>query len=365
MVKNIQALRGLAASLVLMAHLTKIEEKYCAAPVVPKALSIGISGVDIFFVISGFVMVLVTHHQARNLRQTASFLTHRAARIYPIYWFYSALVLGLFLLHPAWVNSAQDHHADLLSSFQLLPLPQGTVPLLGVGWSLIHEMYFYLAFTLLVCAPRRLWPVALALWAAAIGVYAVRNSGTAPASVQLITHPLTLEFILGCFIGLAFIAPWRGYPRTALALGLTLWVVHYVIFSQTVGYGMDAVEWRRPLVFGVPAGLVVYGLTLLERNGGYTLPGWLVALGDRSYSLYLSHILTFSALGHAWKALNIENPVLNVPVLITFFLCALLVGHISYTFLEKPLQKKLKTLLLRSSDPPRPAPDKERVTQAS
>ncbi|NVO12916.1 MAG: acyltransferase [Rhodoplanes sp.] len=354
MVKNIQALRGVAVMLVLIAHLTKIEEKYFSGePVLPAFLSIGISGVDIFFVISGFVMVHVTRNSGAGLPDAMEFFAHRVTRIYPLYWFYSLMVLVVFLIRPSWVNNAQGNQVDLLASFMLLPLPQGQMPLLAVGWSLIHEMYFYVAFGLLLLVPRRFLGHMLVAWFGAVCAWRAFDVTSESATIQLVFHPLTLEFIAGALIGRAYLSQQGRFPKTAIVVGLAFWCLAYGVFSQTVGYGMEAVEWRRVVVFGIPASLIVYGAVILERDGRHVLPKWMMRIGDWSYSIYLSHLLAISALGRLWAGLHGEVVWLNGAAIIAFFSAAILYGQVSYLWIERPLQMMTRLRLLPSPSKPR------------
>ena len=146
-IQNIQALRGIAVLSVVFFHLLTIEQKYGGSKtILPDLLQFGMFGVDLFFVISGFVMVTVTRGKFQILKQASRFIYHRAARIYPTYWVYSILVLIVFLLQPSWVNNSQGNQANILASFLLFP--SQTLPLVMVGWTLIHEIYFYLVFIL-------------------------------------------------------------------------------------------------------------------------------------------------------------------------------------------------------------------------
>lgn len=353
MVKNIQALRGVAVMLVLIAHLTKIEEKYFSGePILPAFLSIGISGVDIFFVISGFVMVHVTRRSTAGLPDASEFFAHRVARIYPLYWFYSLLVLAVFLIRPTWVNSAQGNQVELLASFMLLPLPQGEMPLLAVGWSLIHEMYFYVAFGLFLLAPRRFLGPILVAWFGAVCAWRAFDVTSESATVQLVTHPLTLEFIAGALIGLIHHTQRGRCPRTAIVVGVVFWCAAYAVFSQTVGHGMAAVEWRRVIVFGVPASLIVYGAVILERDAKSVLPRWMTRVGDWSYSIYLSHLLVVSAAGRLWQMLHVEIAWVNGLALVAFFSAAILYGQASYLLVERPLRQVMRLRLLPALSKP-------------
>ena len=136
--QSIQALRGIALLGVIGFHFLFIEKKYSGGDfLLPDFLHLGQSGVDLFFVISGFIMVTVTKGRFTLNGEVIRFLWGRLTRIYPTYWFYFFLTLAIFLIKPAWVNASQEHQTQLISSFLLLPSDQ--LPLVMAAWSLSHE----------------------------------------------------------------------------------------------------------------------------------------------------------------------------------------------------------------------------------
>ena len=331
---NIQALRGIAVLLVVLFHLTKIEGKYGHGnTVLPGLLAIGMSGVDLFFVISGFVMVTITRGWFQKTGAVRSFLYHRATRIYPAYWFYSLLVLVVFLVKPEMVNSSAGGQVNIPESFLLLP--QERLPLLAVGWTLIHEIYFYLIFALLMVFPERRLSSLIVIWG--VGVVGI---GLLPLSeipvIQLATNPLTLEFVAGCLIArLYFLRKFSsGWP--CLVLALVWWLVGYGVHIE-LGYGLEPNNWWRVLLFGAPATLSVYALVNMERETGRTLPGWIVLIGDAAFSIYLSHVLVISTLGRIWGGLAIAGSGVNIIALLIMLLFAIIIGIASYRLLERPL----------------------------
>jgi exopolysaccharide production protein ExoZ len=143
-IKNIQALRAIAANGVLVSHLFVVEQKYSHGGAVLSAdAHLGAFGVDLFFVISGFIMATI----ARNA-SWQRFLFDRAMRTLPPYWFYTTLVLIVSFYVPAYVNSSFEQPPSLWRSYLLIPDSVG--PLLAVGWTLMHEMYFYFCFALVI-----------------------------------------------------------------------------------------------------------------------------------------------------------------------------------------------------------------------
>jgi exopolysaccharide production protein ExoZ len=320
--------------LVILSHLLKIEGKYGHGDtVLPSLFFIGISGVDLFFVISGFVMVSITRGRFQNTGAINRFLYHRVTRIYPAYWFYSLLVLVVFLIKPEVVNSSQGSQVNIFASFLLLP--HELAPLLAVGWTLIHEMYFYLVFALLLLFPERWLLPLLMIWGiGAMGMgFAVPLAGNPVA--QVVTHPLTLEFIAGCVIAHIYFLKQHGSSGSRFLIPALIWWL--VGYSIAVHYGLELTGWLRVLLFGVPAALVVFTLVNMERATEQKPPYWLVSIGNASFSIYLSHILVISALGRIWGGLAIVNSWVNVAVLLVIFLSALAIGILSYQILERPL----------------------------
>ncbi|HBE92444.1 MAG TPA: acyltransferase [Gammaproteobacteria bacterium] len=329
---NIQALRGIAVLLVVAYHLSKIETKYGHGELLlPKLTAIGMSGVDLFFVISGFVMVTVTRGWFQKQGSVGRFLYHRISRIYPTYWFYSLIVLAIFLYRPDIVNSSQGSNVNIISSFLLLP--QDQLPLLSVGWTLIHEMYFYLVFALLLLfQEKRLLPLLL-IWGILVAILPHENN----AVLMLVTHPLTFEFIAGALIALLLQRRVIGGGWVAFA-ALPVWFLAYSFYVYQGGE-LEPDGWPRVMLFGIPSVLAVYGVVAMEMKSGRQFTGWLKIIGDASYSIYLSHLLVISAMGRIWSTIWQQGLLDNGVAMMAILLMVLIVGIISYRFLERPLMR--------------------------
>jgi peptidoglycan/LPS O-acetylase OafA/YrhL len=337
---NIQGLRGVAVLLVAFSHLFRIEEKYGGQnSIIPDFILFGVSGVDIFFVISGFVIVSITRGNFEKPMEALRFIYHRGVRIYPVYWFYSVLVLIVFLVRPTWINNAQDNRIDIVSSFLLIP--QKLLPLVNVGWSLVHELYFYGIFFLLMLLIReKFLPLALAIW----GFIVISSQFFVKPNdvyLRLALHPLTLEFIGGCFVAIVYYQGIFKHDRDTLlkvlAISFMLLIVGHEV-AQFVGEFYSSVWWWRVLTYGVPSVSIVYCLVQLETFG-YFLPNWLIVLGDASYSIYLSHVLILSALGRVWhefSSISVVDNLIAIPILIILMLY---LGLLSYNLIERPLMK--------------------------
>lgn len=348
---NIQALRAFAVMLVVGLHLLAVEIKYSQFEVLlPTFLRIGISGVDLFFVISGFIMVTVTANiPATSLaaRRSGSwrFFYMRLSRIYPLYWLVSAVVLVIFLGHPSFLNAPHFNLSFVIHSFLLLP--QTGLPLLMVGWSLVHEMYFYVIFALFLLLPRKYLPYLLFIWLGAVIVGFPHTDPFDPEQNQYLRFafsPVTSEFIAGCLLALCFenkknkAAGTFIFPLalSCLLVGFlllgTLW--HYFSFNTET---IDVMGWTRVYLFTIPYVLMVYGAVGMERNQQWLAPAWVVRIGDHSYSIYLTHILVLSFCGRAWKTFAWPGYLDNVIILTITIFAVLLCGRWCYNNVEKPL----------------------------
>jgi exopolysaccharide production protein ExoZ len=194
---SIQVCRGLAAIFVVLAHLHNVELKYFRTNIMG-VFQYGVLGVDLFFVISGIVISAVTVGKFSNRGYAKTFLYHRLARIYPVYWVYSVIVLVAFLYNPLWINAGSGHRANILASFLLIPTNLSM--LVMQGWTLSYELYFYfIFFLLLLLVPERNAPFFLALWGVSISIASLILVPAQPV-LGLITSPSGLEFLAGCVI---------------------------------------------------------------------------------------------------------------------------------------------------------------------
>ena len=343
---NIQALRGIAVLLVIFCHMQAIEQKYGrGAHLLPDWFDYAKASVDLFFVISGLVIATVTRGQFQSLRAARHFFFQRITRIYPPYWLYSAVVLMIWLYHPEMVNSAQGSRVNILASFLLLP--QDLLPLLMVGWTLIHEMYFYVVIAMVIpFIPERMFPFWLALWALVVilgsGYLMTNTDRDYNPAIRVALHPFTLEFIGGAACALLLNYTLRGHARFIMGLGVVAFLVA-TFWLDTNDLTLNTEGWRRVLFFGIPALLVVHGAASAEIGGTLYFPKMLRAVGDASYSLYLSHVLVLSAIGRVWAQLNNPGVISHIVILVTMLLATLIVGLMSYRWVEVPILNKIRT----------------------
>jgi peptidoglycan/LPS O-acetylase OafA/YrhL len=336
--QNIQALRGIAALFVAFSHLLIMEQKYSDDQILGVWIELGMVGVDLFFVISGFIMVHVAWNLSRGLRSVSEFLFARAGRIYPLYWLISFLTLCVWLWKPEIVFSSSAGSPDFITSFLLLP--DVTFPFLAIGWTLIHEVFFYLIFALaLFLKPKWLLPFLIG-WTIVLTIGILNKLTDLSPLMAILFNPLSYEFLLGAFA--AWILKTYNAPlvKTAAVLGLLLSGAA-LFYSYVYHCGMPSTFGDRAMYFGLPAALVVYGFAGIER-GGNVLSTKLSRLGDWSYSLYLTHILSLSLLGRLWNQIARPGPWDNIVLLTLMPVFAVFVSYLCWRFAEKPMLDMVK-----------------------
>lgn len=321
MIYSVQYLRGVAAILVLLGHsLFKIEQ---VTGVSNDWFSIGASGVDLFFIISGFIMCHATEGKAID---AFSFFKNRFLRIIPLYWLLSFLALIVFVLKPGLVNSSGGG-TTIFNSFTLIP--NGERFLIQNGWTLSFEFLFYIIFAgALAVKSNKIGFVSLViLFMVSVGVvFPVDNN-----FFEFITSPLLIEFVMGMF------AYWiynnKVFSRW-FALGFILVGVGCLLVVN--GFGM----WGDRIVsYGFPYMLVFIGVTSFEtaffREKENFISKVMKLAGDASYSLYLSHPFVLAGIAVFLRLIdfNFEGFML----FFVLFVSSCVVGVLCYKFVETPL----------------------------
>ena len=304
-----------------------------------------LAGVDIFFVISGFIMVYASARLFGSAQGPRIFLAHRIARIVPLYWATTMLYLAVVLLAPALLNSEYLAPGFVTSSFLFIPAarPDGLVqPLYSLGWTLNYEMFFYALFAIAVAFPRQR-AVAALIGALILIVGLGQTLAPLPQPLAFWSDPIILEFAFGMALGWASAEGFflNGPARLAFAAGgLAL-------------LALDASQpWLmalpRPLAFGFPAAFLVTaaGLASPERRGAAdALTRWGVILGDASYALYLLHPFVIRALRELVTQTALSGLVGPWGLVTLSIACAAAAAMCVNWFFERPITRLARQLL--------------------
>jgi peptidoglycan/LPS O-acetylase OafA/YrhL len=331
---NVQALRAVAALLVVVVHAYAVESTYLPGrPWTTPFHVFGTYGVDLFFVISGTVMVASTATWFGERGAARRFLVRRATRIYPPYWVVSALVLAVYLVAPLVAGAHRSAPPEILASF--LCLPQPGEPLLVVGWTLTYELVFYAVFALALCFRRSALVVVTAAWLASVALLHAFGPADSPW-VRVLGSPFNLEFAFGMLIGAAVLRDVLVAPRALFALAVAA-VVATCVATAYSGREYEIVTWSRPFAVGLPMALLVYSVLGLERHHRLLAPRWLRAQGDASYSLYLWHVLVLGGIGFALNRIHLHGVPARLAIVGGGYAAAIAVSFLAYAYLERPL----------------------------
>jgi peptidoglycan/LPS O-acetylase OafA/YrhL len=345
-VESLQILRAFAALLVVLTHVWGGASTVARGPSIGGALNfeqLGGFGVDIFFCISGFIMVTSVRSEASSIRAAFIFMGARIRRIYPIYCFWTFAMLPLVFLAAQsgtnWGISAAHglSPTSLIHALLLLPaLPSDHTfrLLLPQAWTLVYEMYFYALFAvcLAVSGKRMLVPCLAFLM---LGIFGLSHFGIGIGERQnwvnltyMIGDPITLDFLAGAIYGRIY----ESLP--GLRLRGTMRLVSPLLALTVFVVGCYVIDGPRIVRAGIPA-FVILILTTMSDVRPTLVNRILVYLGDASYSIYLVHIFV------AIPAIKVAEKI-SLPPDVTGFImsvAAVAFGCASYAAIEMPLNR--------------------------
>lgn len=338
--QGIQALRFVAALMVVTTHSTLyVSERLIKGFPVWNA---GGAGVDIFFVISGFVMMISSGTLIDRADSWKKFAFRRLLRIVPLYWAALTIKLVIMLISPSHILHATLSPFGIVSSYLFIPSvnADGEIkPFLGVGWTLNFEMFFYSLFA--IALALRLDPLKMcsSVFLVFCALALFRMPSWSAAAFYFDT--IVIEFSFGMLLARAMVCgstmrPWQSLMLVALGIaGLMQSLV-------------DTSQLLRPLVIGIPALLIVAGIAHMPESLSCRIPTTLITLGESSYALYLFHPMIAPAAPAALANLGLAIAPLSIGLSI---FGSVVMTWMIHRYAERPTTEFLKRWLASKARP--------------
>ena len=298
----------------------------------------GRSGVDFFFVLSGFLISLLHWRDIGKPDRLKRYAVRRLTRIYPTYW----LVLLPIIPVDVFTHTLFDDYSkplEVLKSILLLPQDH---TILDVTWSLRNELLFYVLFGLMIFS-RRAGIIVVGVWIIALVARPFAIDSLPDAWLNLLTYPMNIEFLAGVAAGWAY--PRIHIARPALLLGFGLAMFAGLWFAEDRLW-LLRLSWDRfflvCVAYGVAASAVILSLSTLETDRRIRMPGALVTLGGASYLLYLIHVPALLVLGASERVLHLSQFLPTWSLAAAFIVITIVVAMIAHRWIEKPLLRVVR-----------------------
>lgn len=327
---SLEAIRGLTALFVLLFHASAGIEQFFGQVAFKNFFYCGYKGVDLFFVLSGFIIFFVHHQDIDCPNRIWNYLWRRFSRIYPTYW--AAFIL---ILVAGKIDGRLFNPQSLLSFFFLLPHEVRNIVV--VSWTLTFEIMFYFFFSFFIL---NRWTGSIFFISWTLSILVVHFQGiVVPFFWGSFFSTRNFEFFSGMLA-----ARWLIYhpPKLTLSLavaslsvflGLAIGEVYVPAIKE---FGLHL--FLSPLIYGLSAALFILGLTAYEQSRQFNIPPFLLLLGAASYSIYLIHIPALVLFFRITRFLALQN-YLNAEIhLILSGVFASIVGILFYQWIESPIR---------------------------
>ncbi|WP_375285504.1 acyltransferase family protein [Sphingomonas sp.] len=342
----VQVLRGIAAAAVAVyhTHLILAKPEYGGVAVFGSVAGYGWLGVNFFFVLSGFIILLAHFRDIGQPARAGPYAWRRFVRVYPIYWIFTLAYMAAATVGLGSPSFGWDF-PNLLSTFTLIVFDPEPQPPLQVAWTLFFEIIFYIAFLALI-VNRRFGLVVFAAWPVAILVNALVLGRTNFGPFNM----WNIYFLFGMGAYLAYRHAAGRWMMPMLAVGGVLLVA---LFALGLVPTRMVEAQHDPVLLLYLAGvfaLLLASATLFERDRALRFPAPLLLLGDASYSVYLIHSPVLSAFATLKQKLAADL----LPAWATFavaLIACLTAGVLAHLLIEKPVLRLVHLRVGRLNPP--------------
>jgi exopolysaccharide production protein ExoZ len=306
------------------------------------------SCIELFFTMSGFLMI----HMSRNLYGSAkgvkNFAVRRAVRTPPLYWVYTLLITGIFLVQPSLSAEGPIDLRTFLAS--IFFYPDARSPVIAIGWTLNYEIFFYTIIGLSIFLPfAHGWKMAVAILITLVTIGRVFELNTNPWATW--TDPLLLDFVIGIIVAVIY---YQGISLSKLGAVLCVGIGFFLIGSYESIQNFDV---TRAATMGVGMGLILAAATWQEKPlvlGKYA--PLVTLLSQQTYTMYLCHILVLKGVQLVYFPVltyfGFAGFGVNIGYIAVGTLATLVISRILYFIIEKPLTEYLRQQLHKSKQRP-------------
>ena len=336
----VQLLRGLASLLVVLMHATIATKEIWRINFLGGFFTFGGAGVDMFFVLSGFIITYTSKNALKKSASFIAFLKRRFIRIYPVYWVIITIFLLIQLALPAFYKT---HYiltlSNLFNTYFLLP---DHVMLNSVSWTLTYEIFFYILFSLAFLIKSNRLLITLTILYVIILIVAPFYSFLNLYNnrwINIILYPMNIEFFMG--IAVALLVPRINFNISKLLILLGLLFFITAAYFSNADFYIFKNAFNRVIVFGIPSMILLLGVVRMEITKQYKVHNIFLYLGEASYSLYLIHLPILVAGIKILDKFNFGNNIILQIVTIFLIIIICSISILFFKKIEQPLIYRL------------------------
>lgn len=342
----LESFRGIAALLIVAFHATELFNLKFDHPFLLSLFEFGDSGVDFFFVLSGFFLTLSSLKYMGQQDAVKDFLVKRCVRIYPFYWLVSICIMPIYFLVPSFGKGYEKDISVIFKS--LLLIPQEHAPILSVAWFLSHLIFFYLVFAAVILWPKVVSKIIFAglslsaffMLADIVSGFQLRHN--THFLLDFIFSYYNFEFVAGCLLGILFkkIQIKKSVSLFILLTGCVSFVILamldvYVLQTSSKTSGFS--DYYEFIAYGISSVLIVGGAAFLEKHNPFLINQWFSMLGAASFSIYLIHYPILSLFTKAIQLTGINRVDFYTFGMVLACGITILIGCVTHVYIEKRL----------------------------
>ncbi len=340
----LESLRGLAALLIVAFHATELFSLKFEQPFLFSLFEFGDSGVDFFFVLSGFFLAVSGFNSLGCKTAAKDFLLKRCGRIYPLYWLVSLCIIPVYFLTPSFGKGYETDISVIIQS--LLLIPQSHPPVLSVAWFLSHLLFFYLIFTAVILQPKIFSNVVFA--GLSFSVFFILADVISGFQLRAHTHFLlnfifsyyNLEFAAGCLVGILFKKMYlkKIWSLFILSMGCLVFIIAALLDVYVLQTSSTSAAYYYDLIaYGTSSVLIVGGAACLEKKHRIQVNKGFLGLGAASFAIYLTHYPLLSLFTKVIQITGINGISFHTASMIFTCVVTVLIGCAIHIYVEKKL----------------------------